>query len=78
MWADQLVRWRSYRRHGCTILVLIVATILFLILGFIPFMDNFFHIISFACGALLTSALLKPRGLRVSQHLFESQCMASR
>lgn len=66
VWADQLVRWRAYRKHSCTIFVLILAAVLFLILGFIPFMDNFFHIIAFACGALLTSALLKPRSTRVS------------
>ncbi|KAK9862879.1 hypothetical protein WJX84_002784 [Apatococcus fuscideae] len=64
VWADQLVRWRAYRKHGCTIFVLVLASILFLILGFIPFMDNFVHIIAFACGALLTSALLKPRNTR--------------
>ena len=70
VWADQLVRWRAYRKHGCTIFVLVLASVLFLILGFIPFMDNFFHIIAFACGTLMTSALLKPRGARVSSTFF--------
>lgn len=57
---EQLVNWRAYRSHLMTVIILAANTALFIILGFLPLLDNFYHILAMGCGALLAPALLRP------------------
>ena len=61
MWVEQFWNWRRYRWHVVTTLVLILNTALFIILGFLPLLDNFYHILALGTGALLAPALLRLR-----------------
>ena len=60
MWVEQFLNWRRYRYHLATVIILAANTALFIILGFLPLMDNFYHIIAMGCGALLAPAMLRP------------------
>jgi len=51
-WADKKVRGKK-----CRLITLVVSVVVFLFLGFVPYIDNFAHIGGFVCGVLLSFAL---------------------
>ena len=61
MWVEQFLNWGHYRCQVVTVVVLAVNTALLIILGFLPLLDNFYHILAIGCGMLLAPALLRPR-----------------
>lgn len=74
MWVELFMNRRRYRWHVLTTLVLILNTALFIILGFLPLLDNFYHILALGTGALLAPALLRPQV--PPPHRCSALCMA--
>ena len=72
MWVEQFLNWGRYRHHFATVVMLALNTALFIILGFLPFLDNFYHILALGCGALLAPAVLSPQVLASSKPLSPS------
>ena len=76
VWVEQFINWRQYRFHVMTVLILAANTALFLILGFLPLMDNFYHVLAMACGALLAPAMLSTQVMPlIAVKLALNQCM---
>ncbi|KAK9816785.1 hypothetical protein WJX72_005100 [[Myrmecia] bisecta] len=59
VWADQLVNWRSYANHMATLAVLVVMTAAFLLLGLLPFLDNFFNLGGLLVGGLFAAMVIQ-------------------
>ena len=58
---EQLVSWRKYTHHLATLAVLALLTAMFVLLGFLPLVDNFFQVVALLSGAVLCPLLLKPQ-----------------
>jgi len=60
-WAEHFLDWRAYKHHLITVLTLAVITVINLLLGLLPFADNWCNIGGFVVGALMCTAILLTR-----------------
>ena len=58
---EQLVSWHKYTHHLATLAVLALLTAMFVSLGFLPLVDNFFQVVALLSGAVLCPLLLRPQ-----------------
>ena len=59
MLADQLFNWHCFAHHVWTAVVLAVVGAIYILLGFLPYVDNFGHLFGLATGFFLTTCLLR-------------------
>ena len=57
--ADQVFHWHRFAHHFWTAVVLAVVLAIYILLGFLPYVDNFGHLFGLATGFFLTTCLLR-------------------
>jgi len=57
--ADQVFNWRRFAHRFWTAVVLAVVLAIYVLLGFLPYVDNFGHLFGLATGFFLTTCLLR-------------------
>jgi len=72
-WADLIQNWRMIESPCCQFLGLLLSTILNVVLGFMPFLDNFCHLGGMFAGFSLGLVLLVNKDNRV-QRSFQQIC----
>lgn len=67
---DMFINWRIHRQRKLKIIILAVSTLVSMLLGLLPMIDNFAHLGGFICG-LLTSLLVIPKLTLPPSNLFQ-------
>ena len=57
--ADQVWNWHRFTRHFWTLLAVAVVGAIYILLGFLPYVDNFGHLFGMGAGFFLTTCLLR-------------------
>ena len=57
--ADLIFNWHRFTHHLWTAVAIIVVGAIYILLGFLPYIDNFGHLFGMATGFFLTTCLLR-------------------
>ena len=57
--ADQIYNWHQYTHHLLAAAAIVVVGAIYILLGFLPYIDNFGHLFGMAAGFFITICLLR-------------------
>jgi hypothetical protein len=57
--ADQIFNWHRFTHRVWTAVAIVVVGAIYILLGFLPYIDNFGHLFGMATGFFLTTCLLR-------------------